>query len=87
MPRIHRRSRTVDVPLSETGRVLHHFAQREQQTELGGGVRFIREGGWAWVCPDEQRPEFRIVTESASAEFARELCDFCESELKRLTGK
>jgi len=27
------------------------------------------------------------VTEAASAEFARELCDFCERELKQLAGK
>ena len=39
-----------------------------------------------WVCPDEQRPAFHIVTESTSAEFARELCDFCERELRRLAG-
>ena len=87
MPHVHRRSRTVNVPLSETGRILHHFAEREPQAELGGGVRFTREGGWAWICPDEQRPEFRIVTESVNSEFARELCDFCESELKRLAEK
>lgn len=85
MPRVHRRSRTVDVPLSETGRALHHFAQREPGAELGGGLRFTRGDSWAWICPDEQKPEFRIVTEAASAEFARELCDFCESELRRLT--
>lgn len=85
MPHVHRRSRTVDVPLSETGRILQHFAERETNAELGGGIRFSRSSGWAWLCPDEQRPRFRIVTEAASAEFARELCDFCEQELRRLT--
>lgn len=84
MPHVYRRSRTVEVPFLETGRILHSFAEREPEAELGGGVRFEREGGWAWICPDEQRPEFRVVTESVNAEFARELCDFCESELKRL---
>ena len=54
------------------------------KVELGGGVRFVRDGGWGWVCPDERRPEFRIVAESANAEFARELCDFCEKKLKSL---
>lgn len=84
MPCVHRRTRTVDVPVSETGRILHTFAARESDVELGGGVRFKRDGGWAWICPDEQRPEFRIVAESANAEFARELCDFCERELREL---
>ena len=87
VPQIHRRSRTVDVPISETGRILHAFAEHEHDAELGGGVRFRRGDGWAWICPDEQRPEFRIVTESANAEFARELCDFCAGELKKLTSK
>lgn len=86
MPRVHRRSRTVSVPLSDTGRILHAFADRERSAELGGGVRFLREGGWAWICPDEQKPVFRIVTESVSAEFARELCDFCERELRSLSS-
>lgn len=81
MPQIHRRSRTIDIPLSETGRILNTFAQREPRAELGGGLRFCRDDGWAWICPDEQRSAFRIVTESASAEFARELCSFCEHEL------
>ena len=86
MPLVHRRSRTVSVPLSDAGRILHAFADRERDAELGGGVRFLRDGGWAWVCPDEQKPLFRIVTESASAEFARELCDFCERELRSLSS-
>lgn len=85
MPRIHRRSRIVDIPLSETGRILHTFAEREDRAEVGGGVRFQRNDGWAWICPDEQKPEFRIITESVSAECARELCDFCERELKSLS--
>ena len=87
VPQIHRRSRTVGVPVSETGRILHAFAEQEQDVELGGGIRFRRGDGWAWICPDEQHPEFRIVAESANAEFARELCDFCEGELKKLTAK
>lgn len=85
MPRIHRRSRTVGIPHSATGRILHAFAEREPNAEIGGGIRFCRDDGWAWICPDEQKPEFRIVTESARSEFAKELCDFCESELRRLT--
>ena len=84
MPVVFRRSRSVDVPAAETGRVLSAFAGGESEVEVGGGVRFQRPDGWGWVCPDERRPAFHIVTESASAEFARELCDFCEARLRRL---
>ncbi|MBR1820273.1 MAG: hypothetical protein IJ769_01480, partial [Clostridia bacterium] len=86
MPPISRRSRSVSVPLSQTGRVLRAMAQREKDVELGGGLRFRRENGWAWICPDERRAAFQIVAEAASEEYARELCDFCESELKRIAG-
>ena len=72
------------MPISQTGRVLHAFAERERKVELGGGVRFLRDDGWGWVSPDEQKAQFHIVTESVNAEFARELCDFCESELKKM---
>lgn len=87
MPGVHRRSRRVEIPLSETGRVLNAFAEEENDIELGGGLRFRRENGWGWICPDERRAQFRIVTESVNAEFARELCDFCEKKLAQLAKK
>lgn len=87
MPGVYRRSRTVDVPAYGTGRILQSFAEREASAEVGGGVRFQRSNGWAWICPDEHHPRFRIVTESRSAEAARELCDFCERELKALAAR
>ena len=86
MPAVARRSRSVAIPISQTGRILRTLAQRERNVELGGGMRLRRGDGWAWICPDERRAAFRIVTEAASAETARELCDFCERELKRIAG-
>lgn len=87
LPDVHRRGRSVTVPLNRTGRILSAMASREQAAELGGGLRFRRGDGWAWVCPDEAAQGFRVVAEAASAETARELCDFCEAELKRLAGR
>ena len=87
MPAVSRRSRSVPIPPAQTGRILRAMARREQHVELGGGMRFSRDNGWAWICPDEARPQFRIVAEAASEETARELCDFCESELKRIAGQ
>ncbi len=87
MPAIARRSRSVPIPLGQAGRVLRTLAQRERNVELGGGMRLRRGDGWAWICPDERRPAFRVVTEAASAETARELCDFCEKELRRIAGE
>ncbi len=87
MPSVSRRSRSVPIPAAQTGRVLRAMAQRERGAELGGGMRLRRDGGWAWICPDERRPEFRVVAEAASEEYARELCDFCEREIRRIIGE
>lgn len=85
MPEVHRRSRAVAIPPRQGGRVLHAFAQDLPDARLGGGVRFERPDGWAWVGAEEGRSRLRVVTEGASAEVAAELCDFCERELKRLS--
>ena len=87
MPAVSRRSRSVAVSPAQTGRILRAMARREQHVEFGGGMRFRRREGWAWICPDEERPRLRIVAEAASEEYARELCDFCESELKRIANE
>ena len=87
LPEVHRRGRSVSAPLNRVGRVLSALAGREAAVELGGGLRFRRDGGWAWICPDEAIQGFRVVAEAASAETARELCDFCEAELMRLAGE
>ncbi len=87
MPTVSRRSRSVAVPPSQAGRILRAMARREKHVEFGGGMRLSRKDGWAWICPDENKPRLRIVAESQSEEYARELCDFCERELKRIAGE
>ena len=87
MPAVSRRSRSVAISPAQTGRILRAMARREQHVEFGGGMRLSRRDGWAWICPDENKPRLRIVTESPSEEYARELCDFCERELKRIAGE
>ena len=86
MPCLPRRSRSVAVPIAQAGRVFSALARRERDAELGGGLRLRRGDGWAWIGPDERRAAFRVVAEAASDETARELCDFCERELKRIAG-
>ena len=84
MPRVEQAHGSVSVAREKTGCVLRAFAENEENAETGGGVRFTRGDGWAWVCPDEARAEFQIVTEAASAEIAAELCDFCRETLEKL---
>lgn len=84
VPRVEQAKGRVSVPRERTGGVLRAFAENEANAETGGGVRFTRGDGWAWVCPDDAKAEFRIVTEAASAEAAAELCDFCRERLESL---
>ena len=87
MPETHRVTRTVGLPPVRRGGVLRALAEENDGAELGGGIRFPRERGWAWVCPDEAQGTCRIVTEGADAEFAAELCDFYEAAVRRLAGE
>ena len=87
MPRVHRIRRTVELTGDERGRALRALSEAEEDAELCGGIRLQRDKGWAWICPDEKRPLCRIVTESADAEFAGELCDFCEKALRGQAGQ
>lgn len=84
MPQVYLRSREVAIPPRQSGRILHAFAQARPDARTGGGIRFEQSGGWAWIGADETRPRLHIVAEGASSEFAGELCDFCERELKKL---
>ncbi len=84
MPETHRHSRTLAMGLSQRGRILRALAEAEEGAELGGGVRFPRENGWTWICPDDAGEQCRIVSEGMNEEYARELCDFYETKIGNL---
>ena len=84
MPETHRLSRTIALPSALRGRILRALAEAENTAELGGGIRFPRGNGWTWICPDEAGSECRIVSEGMNEEYARELCDFYETQIGKL---
>ena len=86
MPHTCRRKRRVESHVP-AGQVLEAFARDMPGASLDCGVRFDLNGGWAWVCPEEDRASFRIVTESASAETASELCDLCVRKIEKMIQK
>ena len=73
-PRIHRRSRAIELSPAERGRVL---------SALSGGERGD-EDGWACVLPDSRGSACRVITESYSMEHSRELFDFMTGEIARV---
>lgn len=83
MPHVHRMTRSVHLDDEMRGRVLRTLAEHEKDIESEGGLWMRRKDGWAWIAPDETRPECHIVTEATNAEFASELCDFFETTLKK----
>jgi hypothetical protein len=83
MPSVHRMTRSVHLDDEMRGKVLRTLAEKEKDIETEGGLWVKRENGWAWIAPDETRPECHIVTEATNAEFAAELCDFFETTLKK----
>ena len=83
MPGVHRRSRTLPLSAHQNGRVLRALADAMPDARVDGGLRLDREDRWAWIGAEDSRPILRIVAEGASAEFADELCAFCESACRR----
>ena len=83
MPHTHRMERAFPVSDARRGAILRELCRAENTSPMEGGISFTSEKGSAWISPDDSRPECLIITESYSAEFAGELCDFCENALRR----
>ena len=83
MPKVHRIEKRVHIDDALRGRALRRFSEHESQASIGSGLTLDRDGAFAWISPDDDRPECAIVTEAWDMEAARELCDFCESQLKK----
>jgi mannose-1-phosphate guanylyltransferase/phosphomannomutase len=83
MPHVHRAERVLPLRDDRRGSILRSLAEHEYGVDTDDGLIIQRENGVAWISPDDSRPECRIVSESRDAEFARELCDFCENALRR----
>lgn len=83
MPKVHRVEKRVHIDNALRGRTLRRFSENASHTNTGSVLTLARDGAFAWISPDDDRPECAIVTESWDMEAAQELCDFCEAQLKR----
>lgn len=80
MPRVQRVEKRVRMDDSIRGHILRKLSEN---SPLAGELYFERGNSQAWISPMDDAPECRIVSEAYDMEAARELCDFCESELQR----
>lgn len=83
MPRVHRIEKRVHIDDSLRGRALRRLTENSPRADVSSGLTIDRDGAFAWIAPDGDRPECAIVTEAWDIEAARELCDFCEFQLKK----
>ena len=87
MPGVFRSQRYISLPLRQSSRLMHGLAERFPDAEPGGGMRLLREDGWAFLYPDDSGAQLRIFSEAASMEAAGEICDFCLKEIEAILGK
>jgi mannose-1-phosphate guanylyltransferase / phosphomannomutase len=85
-------------PWDAKGRVMRGLHERASQENASGmsdqdgagqieGVRFGRDGEWAVVLPDPDKPVFHVYTESGSLEAAQSLAGRYVDLVKRLEAE
>lgn len=85
LPPVYRSARMLRMPIDRSAAVLHDLAQDAPEAEMGGGLRLSRrDGGWAWLAPDEAGSRLEIIAEAGDMEAAEGMCDFYEGRLKEL---
>ena len=82
MPRVHRVEKRIPLANDLRGQTLRRFSEVHN-----GELNMEQNGSFAWIYPEENMPECRVVAEAYNMEAARELCDFCISELKKSSEK
>lgn len=69
----------------DKGSIIRRLTEdREEDTELKEGVRFIDDKGWALIIPDEERPIFNLYTEGYNEEYAEELWIKYDEKIKSM---
>ena len=88
IPETHIVTRDVTCEAKDKGRILHTLCDFTSLPHtLGEGVRIQHEKGFATIVPDAHRGLVRVMSESKDSEFARELCDFYQDQIQRMTDR
>ena len=76
-----------ELPCSDTERTMRTLTENlrasGEKHVLSEGVKIIKKNGWVLIIPHSKNSAFRIISEGTSSEFAKELCDFGITELKK----
>lgn len=67
----------VDIPPGGLNAVMEKISRMPEAADAPEGVKITFDKGWVMVIPDKEKEVFRLCSEAASMETAKELCDFC----------
>ncbi len=71
----------IEMPRCDTEVILANIKSTENVQNAPEGVKIAFDKGWVLIIPDAEKEVFRVVSEGAKAEVARELCDVCVEKL------
>ncbi|MDO4549221.1 MAG: sugar phosphate nucleotidyltransferase [Clostridia bacterium] len=80
---LYRRARSVQMEPRDKGKLVNRLKEAIPDADVEDGVLIERDGGWAFINPCGDKRECLVTSEAATAEFARELCDFCVGHIER----
>lgn len=85
-PDFHIVRRDIVCPSERKGKIIGELSKRfsEENMDLNDGLKVYKENGWSLIVPDMKRPVLHITTSAENTEFANELTDFFESEIKKI---
>lgn len=84
LPEIFKTHRKVRLDRDDRALVMRKILNRyeKENLQLLDGIKINKKDGWVFIVPDNNKASFTIITEGVNEEYANELCDFYESELK-----
>ena len=87
IPEFHINKREVECSWDAKGKVIREIIQENKgmSIETLEGVKIHRDNGWVLVLPDAERPVCKVISESYSDEFARELSNIYVNKVRQIS--
>ena len=85
LPEVFKAHRRVRLAQDDRASVMQNLLTQHgnEDLQLLDGIKINKKDGWVFIFPDNKKASFAIITEGINEEYANELCDFYEWELKK----
>ena len=89
IPSFYMNRQEVECPWNAKGKVIREIIQEQEGNtiETTEGVKIYKDGGWVLVLPDAELPICRVISESYSVEFAKELSTAYADKIREISQK